>query len=101
MDESADVAQARQLLAALHEQVCEISVKLDAAEDRNQRARARGTAYNHRHAANLRRELKHAHRLIDGIHRRFPGIHIVVNCQRANAFGPACRHSVAGAGRVR
>lgn len=72
IDHSA-IAQARELLRALHEHVDEVSEKLEAAEQRNRRARARGTApHNHRQAAELRRDLYEAHRLIDGLHRRFP-----------------------------
>jgi hypothetical protein len=70
-DETA-VAQARELLKALHEHVAEISQKLDAEEKRASRAVARGVTYDHRRKAGLRRDLYEVHRLIDGLYRRFP-----------------------------
>lgn len=68
------VAQAFLLLAALHEQVSEISDKLLAAERNSRNLRSRGTAHDQRRAAELRRDLYEAHRLIDGLHRRFPEV---------------------------
>ena len=72
MREDADTAQARELLHCLHTQVEEISQRLEAAEDKRRRATARRRVFSRREAANLRRELYEAHRLIDGLHRRFP-----------------------------
>ncbi len=66
------MSQARQFLAALYDQVAEISHKLEVVDARNRRARARGTARVDPRAGDLRRELYEAHRLIDGLHRRFP-----------------------------
>ncbi len=75
VDDDADIAQARLLVAALWEQVNETSDKLEAAERRVARAHAANISSHHRRqAAELRRELYHAHRLIDGLHRRFPAL---------------------------
>jgi hypothetical protein len=72
MREDADTAQARELLHCLYMQVEEISQKLEAAEQNGLRAHTRSQILARREAANLRRELYEAHRLIDGLHRRFP-----------------------------
>ncbi|MCW2687251.1 MAG: hypothetical protein JWR37_2141 [Mycobacterium sp.] len=72
MVDNAGPAQARSLLGALHEQVAEISEKLETAERRDGRPSIRGAAHDRRHAASLRRDLYEAHRLIDGLHRSFP-----------------------------
>lgn len=64
--------QARQLLVALYDQVADISRKLETVDARNRRARARGNLRMDPRAGDLRRELYEAHRLIDGLHRRFP-----------------------------
>ena len=73
MVEDADTAQARQLLQSLYAQVDEISEKLEAFESRTRQAHGGRENVVRRQAANLRRELYEAHRLIDGIHGRFPG----------------------------
>jgi hypothetical protein len=39
---------------------------------RRRRTSARGAAHDHRQQSELRHELYEAHRLIDGLHRRFP-----------------------------
>lgn len=72
MTEDAAVSQARRLLAALYDQVADISRKLEIVDARNRRARARGNSRVDPRAGDLRRELYEAHRLIDGLHRRFP-----------------------------
>ena len=72
MVEDAGAAQARALLRELCEQVAEISHKLEAAERRGARTSIRGATHDRRHRSTLRRELYEAHRLIDGLHRRFP-----------------------------
>ncbi|MCV7359798.1 hypothetical protein [Mycolicibacterium fluoranthenivorans] len=72
MTEDAAVSQARQLLTALYDQVADISHKLEIVDARNRRARSRGNARVDPRAGDLRRELYEAHRLIDGLHRRFP-----------------------------
>jgi hypothetical protein len=74
MAEDPAVAQALLLLAALHEQVSDISEKLQAAERNSRNLRSRGTALDQRRAADLRRDLYEAHRLIDGLHKRFPQV---------------------------
>jgi predicted nucleic acid-binding Zn-ribbon protein len=71
MVDDAGSAQARLLLVELYEQVAEISQKIEAAENRGHRASIRGAAHDRRHQSSLRRELYEAHRLIDGLHRRF------------------------------
>jgi hypothetical protein len=72
MAENAGAAQARELLGALHQHVAEISQKIEKAECRGRRASIRGAAPDRRLQSELRRELYEAHRLIDGLHRRFP-----------------------------
>lgn len=74
MVENPAVAQAFLLLAALHEQVADISEKLQTAERNSRDLRSRGTASDQRRAALLRKDLYEAHRLIDGLHRRFPEV---------------------------
>jgi hypothetical protein len=72
MVEDAGVAQARALLRELYEHVAAISHKLGAAERRHPRTSARGATHDRRHLLALRAELYETHRLIDGLHRRFP-----------------------------
>jgi hypothetical protein len=72
MVDDAGSAQASLLLGELYEQVARISRKIETAESRGHRASIRGAAHDHRHQSALRRELYEAHRLIDGLHRRFP-----------------------------
>lgn len=72
MAENVGTEQARKLLAELHSHLADISLKLDAADQRNQRSRARGNPRKDPIASVLRREFHETHRLIDGIHRRFP-----------------------------
>jgi hypothetical protein len=74
MVEEPAVAQARLLLEALHEHVAEISEKLQGAERNNRNLRSRGSAAEQRRTAELRRDLYEAHRLIDGLHNRFPEV---------------------------
>ena len=71
MLEDADSAQARELLRHLYVHVEEISVRLEAAECKA-RQQGRGENLARRESANLRRELYDVHRLIDGLHGRFP-----------------------------
>lgn len=49
-----------------------MSCKLEIVELRNRRRSARGIADVHRQQSELRRELREAHRLMDGLHRRYP-----------------------------
>lgn len=72
VEEDADTAQARELLQSLYAHVDEISDKLEAAEQKTVRAQGRRENLVRREAASLRRELYETHRLIDGLHRRFP-----------------------------
>ncbi|KAA0080574.1 hypothetical protein CIW52_23510 [Mycolicibacterium sp. P9-64] len=72
MSEDAGAAQARALLRELGEHVAEISHKLEAAERRGARTSVRGATHDRKHRSTLRRELYEAHRLIDGLHRRYP-----------------------------
>jgi hypothetical protein len=72
MVEDAGTAQARILLSALHEQIITISQKLEAAEMRGLRTSIHGAMHDRREQAELRRDLYEAHRLLDGLHKRFP-----------------------------
>ena len=72
VEDAAENAQARALLGELYGHVEDISHKLEAAEERNRRASARGNSRRDSTAGILRRELYEAHRLIDGLHRRYP-----------------------------
>jgi len=67
-----DTAQAKQLLQSLHAHVDEISKKVESAESRTRRVQGHAALVARRRVASLRHELYEAHRLIDGIHRRFP-----------------------------
>ena len=67
-----DTAQARALLQSLHAHVDEISKKVEAAEIRTRRAQGHAALVARRRVATLRHELYEAHRLIDGLNRRFP-----------------------------
>jgi hypothetical protein len=69
----ASTAQAREMLGSLEEYLVEISRKLKRVEaERDRRVSMRGASLHRRQRAELRREFYEAHRLIDGIHRRFP-----------------------------
>ncbi|WP_140689207.1 hypothetical protein [Mycolicibacterium hodleri] len=72
MVDDAGNAQARALLREMYGHVADISHKLEAAEARNRRSRARGNTRKDPLVGALRRELYEAHRLIDGLHRRYP-----------------------------
>ncbi|MBJ7340680.1 hypothetical protein [Mycolicibacterium sp.] len=72
MVDDAGIAQAKALLSEMYGHVADISHKLEAAEARTSRARARGNTRKDPVAGLLRRELYEAHRLIDGLHRRYP-----------------------------
>jgi hypothetical protein len=74
MIEEPAIAQARLLLDALREHVAEISEKLQGAERNNRNLRSSSTVSDQRRTAGLRRELYEAHRLIDGLHKRFPEV---------------------------
>ena len=72
MSDDAEVEQALSLLRELDAQVERVSRKLEIVERRNRRTSARGIAHVHRQQSELRRDLYEAHRLIDGLHRRYP-----------------------------
>src|ERR1700682_2467557 len=72
MAEDAGVAQARRLRGLLPDEVAEISDELEAAERHAHRPTEHGHERRLSRAAFLRRRLREAHRLIDGLHRRFP-----------------------------
>jgi hypothetical protein len=70
--DDAGSAQARAFLSELYGHCSELNQKLEAADERNRRARARGTHRRDPIAGTLRRELHETRRLIDGLHRRYP-----------------------------
>jgi len=72
MSDDAEALQAQALLKELHVQVEKVCRKLEIVERRNQRRSARGIAHVHRQQSELRRELREAQRLVDGLHRRYP-----------------------------
>ncbi|HEV7422735.1 MAG TPA: hypothetical protein VGO30_23300 [Mycobacterium sp.] len=72
MVEDTGAAQARALLREMYEQVAAISNRLETAESRDARTSVRGATHDRRQRSALRGELYEAHRLIDGLHRRFP-----------------------------
>jgi hypothetical protein len=74
VDEDAGSAQAQALLRELHGHVAGLSHKLQAAEARSRRARARGNTRKDPVTSTLRRDLHEAHRLIDGLHQRYPTV---------------------------
>jgi chromosome segregation ATPase len=74
--DDADTAQAELLLQALHQHVEDISHKLESLEGRLHAVQGRAGAVARRKAAGLRKELYEAHRLIDGLHRRFPAVRV-------------------------
>ncbi len=90
MVEDTGAAQARALLRALHDHVAEITEKIEVAETRGHRASIRGAAQDRRQHSALRRDLYEAHRLIDGLHRRFPELRMA-GCQVADVQKPAAR----------
>lgn len=63
MDEDAGIAQAGALLRELYKITEDIAPKLEAAEDRNRRAQARGVSRRDPIVTTLRRELYETHRL--------------------------------------
>jgi hypothetical protein len=72
MIEDAGCAQALALLHELYEQVDNVSRRIEIAERQGCRASIRGAAQDRRHHSALRGELYEVHRLIDGLHRRYP-----------------------------
>ena len=72
MSEDTGGAQARELLRELHEHANRISHKVDIVAGRRRRTSARGAMAQHQQLSSLRQELHEAHRLIEGLRRRFP-----------------------------
>jgi hypothetical protein len=61
------------MLGSLEECLVEMSRKLERLEaEDGRRVSTRGATLHRRQRAELRRNFYEAHRLIDGIHRRFP-----------------------------
>ena len=72
-DDDPDLAQARMFMVLLQQEIAELSDKIEAAEHRARRLpHLHGHDHRVRHAARLRRRFYEAHRLLDGLHRRFP-----------------------------
>jgi hypothetical protein len=72
--EDASVAQARTLLASLYEHVNELSQTMTKTEHLIRHTPAHSTTQRHhrRRASAMRKDLYEAHRLIDGLHHRYP-----------------------------
>lgn len=73
MPNDADRAQARMLVSLLRHEITEISDELEAAEKRARRhPHKRGHDSGAKRIAVLRPRLYEAHRLLEGLYRRFP-----------------------------
>lgn len=74
MTEEASVAQARTLLASLYEHVNEVSTTMAKTEHLIRHTSRHSTTHRHHHrrASAMRKDLYEAHRLIDGLHHRYP-----------------------------
>ena len=70
--DDANTAQAKELLQSLQAHVDDISKKVEFAEIRTRRVQGHAAVAARRRVASIRHELYEAHRLIDGLHRRFP-----------------------------
>lgn len=68
------MAQARALLASLYEHVGEVSESIAQAEDLIRHTQRHRSAHRHHRVrlADMRKDLYEAHRLIDGLHHRYP-----------------------------
>lgn len=74
MVENISVAQARVLLTSLYEHVNEISLSIAKVERQLQHSTRVYSLRHHRlRIQGMRKDLHEAHRLIDGLHRRYPG----------------------------
>ncbi|UEA26505.1 hypothetical protein [Mycobacteroides abscessus] len=80
MTEDRSVAQARVLLTSLYESVDELSLSIAKAEQRLRHTPCQVASARHqrKRVSALRKDLHEAHRLIDGLHRRFPASRDVV-----------------------
>ncbi|CPU37660.1 Uncharacterised protein [Mycobacteroides abscessus] len=74
--EDASVAQARELLASLYEYVGKVSASIVKAENLIRYTQRHRSSYRHHRLRldGMREDLYEAHRLIDGLHRRYPAI---------------------------
>jgi hypothetical protein len=72
MAEDAGVQQARMLVGLLRDEIAEISDKLKAPDSDVHRQTEHGHHQRVRRAALLRSQFYEAHRLLDGLYRRFP-----------------------------
>lgn len=74
------MAQARVLLTSLYESVDELSLSIDKAEQRIRHTPCHGASARHQRqrVSAMRKDLHEAHRMIDGLHRRFPASRDVV-----------------------
>lgn len=74
MIEDPSVAQARVLLTSLYAHIDELSQSMIKAEQRIRHTQHHATSWRHQRQrmAAMRKDLHEAHRLIDGLHRRFP-----------------------------
>jgi hypothetical protein len=70
--EDAGVEQARMLVGLLRDEIAEIPDKLKAPDSDVHRRTEHGHHQRVRRAALLRRQFYEAHRLLDGLYRRFP-----------------------------
>jgi hypothetical protein len=76
MVDQTGASQARSLSTALNEHVTDITRKLERVEQRCQHKSVRGNSSERRQRSELRRDLHEAHRLIDGLYRRFPKLSV-------------------------
>jgi hypothetical protein len=73
MIEDASLAQARMMITVLRGEITEISDELQTTEKHLRRqAPERGPSYRVKRITFLRQQLFEAHRLIEGLYRRFP-----------------------------
>jgi len=73
MIEDASRAQARMMITVLRCEIAEISDELQTTEKHHGRQpRERGHSYRVKRITFLRQQLNEAHRLIEGLYRRFP-----------------------------
>lgn len=85
--EDADLKQARVLVGLLQATIAEVSQRLEAPEIPARGAPVHDQAQPHRQVESLRREFHEAHRLLDGLYRRFP--EMVQDVHPARSGGPA------------
>ena len=88
--EDAAVAQARMLVGLLRDEIAEISDKLKAPDSDVHRRTQHGHHQRVRRAAVLRRQFYEAHRLLDGLYRRFPETLDASHPRRAARRGVSC-----------